>query len=269
MNGELKMGIIRTDEWLQKHFDRPAKICERLIPYFNGQTANEIYSQLQKFGMYRPSWRTRKNFESMHDDKAWNQVEKLFLKYKNKWSGPDIPVFLFPLEQRGGLFFRNEERNKAGVSFPDKMFLFLSHYDDPKELEALIVHEYHHVCRLRSLNRKMEDYSLLDSIIIEGLAEYAVLKHCGEEYIANWCNIYTEREMTILWNRFLRNQLGKKKNERIHDELLYGGGRIPSLLGYAAGFKIVKDFYRKDNYSTKLSFSIPASKFINERNIIQ
>ncbi|GHH98483.1 DUF2268 domain-containing protein [Neobacillus kokaensis] len=261
------MGIIRTDEWLKKDFDRPAKICDRLLPYFKGQKTSEIYNQLLKFGMYRPSWRTRKNFDSMIEDKAWEQVKKLFSKYKNKWSGPDIPIFLFPLEQRGGIFFRQEERNKAGVSFPDKMFLFLSHYDDPKELEALIVHEYHHVCRLRTLNRKMEDYTLLDSIIIEGLAEYAVLKNCGEEYLANWCNIYTDREILFFWNRFLREQLYTKKNERVHDELLYGGGRIPSLLGYAAGYNIVREYYNSENYSTKLTFNIPASKFIKKRNI--
>lgn len=261
------MGIIRTDEWLKKDFNRPDKICERLVPYFKGQKANEIYSQLLKFGMYRPSWRTQKNLDSMFDDNAWEQVEKLFFKYKNKWSGPDIPVFLFPLEQKGGFFFRQDERNKAGVSFPDKMFLFLSHYDDPMELEALIVHEYHHVCRLRSLNKKMEDYTLMDSIIIEGLAEYAVLRNCGKEYLASWCNIYTEKEMSFFWHRLLKEQLDKKKNDRVHDELLYGGGRIPSLLGYAAGYNIVKKFYHTENYSTKLSFSIPASKFINKRDV--
>ncbi|MCM3570002.1 DUF2268 domain-containing protein [Neobacillus mesonae] len=261
------MGIIRTDEWLKKDFDHPVKICEKLLPYFKGENSSEIYNQLIKFGMYRPSWRTKQNKELMIKDKAWEQVEKIFSKYKDKWAGPDIPVFLFPLEQKGGLFFRREERNKAGVSFPDKMFLFLSHYDDPKELEALIVHEYHHVCRLKSLNRKMEDYTLLDSIIIEGLAEYAVLKHCGEEYLANWCHIYTEREMSLFWSRFLKEKLGKKKNERIHDELLYGGGRVPLLLGYAAGYNIVNKFYQTESYSTKLTFNIPATRFINKRNL--
>lgn len=261
------MGIIRTDEWLKKDFDHPTKICERLLPYFKGQKANAIYSQLLKFGMYRPSWRTKRNLESMMDDHAWDQVETLFFKYKNKWSGPDIPVFLFPLEQRGGLFFRQDERNKAGVSFPDKMFLFLSHYQDPKELEALVVHEYHHVCRLRALNKRMEDYTLLDSIIIEGLAEYAVRKNCGREYLANWCTIYTERELAFFWDRFLKEQLDKRKNDRNHDELLYGGGRIPALLGYAAGYNIVRKYYQTESYSAKQSFSTPASKFINKKNI--
>lgn len=256
------MGIIRTDKWLQSDFDRPIKICERLKPYFKGQTALEIYNQLLKFGMYRPSRAARNNLGDMNDYNVWDKVDKIFHHYQKKWFGPDIPVFLFPLGQERGFFFRQEERRKAGVSFPDKMFLFLSSYDDPKEIEALIVHEYHHVCRLRTLNKKLQNYTLLDSIIIEGLAEYTVSENCGKEYIADWCHMYSERELEFFWSIFLKKQLDKKKHERIHDELLYGGGRVPHLLGYAAGFNIVGKYYGKNNYSTKHSFTIPASKFI-------
>jgi uncharacterized protein YjaZ len=199
------------------------------------------------------------------EQKAWDKVEQLFQKYKKKWNGPDIPVFLFPIAQSRGFFLR-EEKSKAGVSFPDKMFLFLSHYEDPKEIEALFVHEYHHVCRLRMLNKKMEDYTLLDSIIIEGLAEYAVLINCGREYLANWCRMYTEREISSFWDKYLKKQLGKKKNERAHDELLYGGGRIPNLLGYAVGFSVVENFYKNHNYSTKLSFISPALNYLEKYN---
>lgn len=257
------MSVIRTDQWLQEEFDRPVKICDKLQPYFNGQNANKIYDQLINFGMYRPSRSTWNNLNSMIEEKAWDKVEQLFRKYKNKWNGPDIPVFLFPLEQSGGFFIR-EEKSKAGVSFPDKMFLFLSQYEDQKEIEALLVHEYHHVCRLNMLNKKLENYTLLDSIIIEGLAEYAVLKNCGREYLASWCRMYTEKELLNFWDKYLKKELVKKKNERGHDELLYGGGRIPKLLGYAAGYNIISKFYEKHNYSTKLSFTIPAARYLKE-----
>ncbi|WP_066071135.1 DUF2268 domain-containing protein [Neobacillus soli] len=259
------MGIIRTDQWLQEEFGRPVKICEKLKPYFKGQTSNEIYNQLLNFGMYRPSWSSRSNLDRMVEQKAWDKVEHISQKYQKKWNGPDIPVFLFPLAQSRGFFMR-EVKSKAGVSFPDKMFLFLSHYEDSKEVEALLVHEYHHVCRLRMLNKKIEDYTLLDSIIIEGLAEYAVLKNCGREYLADWCRMYSEREILNFWEKYLKKQLGKKKHEKAHDELLYGGGRIPNLLGYAAGFSIVENFYKNNNYSTKLSFTTPALTFHKHYN---
>jgi uncharacterized protein YjaZ len=259
------MGIIRTDQWLKDEFDRPEKICEKLLPYFKGMDWNDIYNQLMKYGMYRPSRPAKINFNLMVKEKAWDKVEQLFLQYKNKWNGPDIPIFLFPIGQSRGFFFR-EERNKSGVSYPDKMFLFISDFEDPKELEALFVHEYHHVCRLKKLNKKMEDYTLLDSIIIEGLAEYTVLKNCGREYLAEWCEMYSDKEMEELWNRFISKHLDRRKNERAHDELLFGGGRIPKLLGYAIGFYIVEKYYKIHNYSTKLSFFLPASKYLENEN---
>lgn len=260
------MGIIRTDNWIEEEFDRPVKLCERLEPFFKKQTPKEIYNQLLNFGMYRPSRFARIIVDRMKKQKAWDQVEQLFHHYKEKWNGPDIPVFLFPVAQAGG-FFHREVKSKAGVSFPDKMFLFLSDFDDPKEIEALLVHEYHHVCRLSQLNKRMEDYNLLDSIIIEGLAEYAVLKNCGSEYLASWCRMYNERELMKFWDKYIKKQLKTKKSERLHDELLYGQGRLPNLIGYAIGFNIVNHFYKTNHYSTKLSFSNPPRKYLDYYNL--
>jgi uncharacterized protein YjaZ len=259
------MGVIQTDQWLEEGFEHPTEMCEKLIPYFKGGDKSKIYQQLMKFGMYRPSRMSKYYLDFMMEQKVWEQVEQLLKKYINKWSGPNIPVFLFPLGLNRG-FFARKEGNKSGVSFPDKMFLFLSTIDDFKELEALFVHEYHHVCRLRKLNKKMENLTLLDSIIIEGLAEYAVLKNCGQEYLAKWCHMYTEKEMSFLWDKYFESQLTRRKNERVHDELLFGGGRVPNLLGYAIGYNIVENYYNNKHYSTKFSFTIPAEKFLEGNN---
>lgn len=257
------MGIIRTDAWLEKDVDNPLKICERLLPYFKGKTKREIYHELINFGMYQPSRYARNSQMKLIQQQAWEKVEQIFSKYKNSWNGPDIPIFIFPIAQAGG-FFRREEKGKAGVTFPDKLFLFLSNLDDLKDIEALFVHEYHHACRMNQLNKKIEDYTLLDSLIIEGLAEYTVLRNCGREYLAAWCRMYTEKELLKFWNRYIKNDLDKRKNERGHDELLYGGGRIPKLLGYAVGFYIIENYYKNNHYSTKLSFSTPAHSYIND-----
>ncbi|MEH7073718.1 DUF2268 domain-containing protein [Neobacillus drentensis] len=259
------MGIIRTDQWLAEELGKPVKICEKLEPFFKKQTPKEIYNQLINFGMYRPTRSAKIIFDRLKEQNAWDKVEQIFKQYKEKWKGPDIPVFIFPVAQAGGFFFR-EGNGKAGVSFPDKMFLFLSNVEDLKEVEALLVHEYHHVCRLTLLNKRMEKYSLLDSIIIEGLAEYAVLKHCGPEYLAPWCRMYSEKELTKFWDKFIKKHLNVRKNERQHDELLYGEGRLPNLLGYAMGYMMVSHFYKWNNYSTKLSFTQPAQKYLDYFN---
>jgi uncharacterized protein YjaZ len=257
-----EMGIIRTDKWLEEEFDRPIKICEKLLPVFNGQSPSKVYNQLTNFGMYRASRRTEEIFNSMKENMVWEEVEDIFREYKKKWGGPDVPIYLFPIEQNRSLFFRQEDKLKGGVSYPDKMFLFLSDKITSPELEALFVHEYHHICRLNKETKKFSDYTLLDSIIIEGLAEYSVLVHCGRNYLADWCRMYSGAELDDYWGKFLEGNLNIKKNERKHDDLLYGAGRIPKLLGYAAGFKIVEDYYRQNHYSTKLSFTLPAKTYL-------
>jgi uncharacterized protein YjaZ len=255
------MGVINTLDWLEKDFRNPIKICEKLVPYFENQPAIEIYKQLQEFGMYKPSRQTWDTIEIMKVEEAGNLVQRFFDHYKKKWGGPDIPIFLFPLNQSRGFFIR-QDKGKSGVTFSDKLFLFLSNMDDHKELEALFVHEYHHACRLNRLKGKMDNYTLLDSIIIEGLAEFSVLKNCGEKYLAHWCTMYTEKEIEKFWDLYLKDNINRRKKEKIHDILLYGHGRIPKLLGYAAGFSLVQRYYKQNDFSTKRSFSIPASKFI-------
>ena len=124
-----------------------------------------------EFGMYKPMKVTRNIFEHMKSNNSWALTEKIFQFYSEKWDGPDIPIYLFPISQHANFFSRRTENLKGGVSFPDKMFLFVSDKLNTKELEALFVHEYHHVCRLNHQSKKFEEYTLLDSIIIEGLAE--------------------------------------------------------------------------------------------------
>lgn len=257
-----EMGIIRTDRWLEEMFDRPTKICEKLVPAFKGLSAPKIYNQLTDFGMYRASRMTKEIFNWMKENKIWEEVDGIFQEYKRIWGGPDIPIYLFPISQNRSFFSRREEKVKGGVSYPDKMFLFLSDRLNSKELEALFVHEYHHICRLNRQSKRFDEYTLLDSIIIEGLAEYSVLVHCGRNYLADWCTMYSGDELDDYWERYIEGNLDIKKSESRHDDLLYGTGRIPKLLGYAAGFKIVEDYYGHNHYSTKLSFALPAKKYL-------
>lgn len=255
------MGIIQTNEWLEEQIADPIRMCENLVPYFDGISAREIYFRLTEFGMYKPSRTAMDSFKTLKNDNSWAKIGQIFKRYQDKWGGPDIPLFLFPVDQGGGLFRRPDKR-KSGVSFKDKLFLFLSPLDDSKEIEALFVHEYHHVCRLNKLNKEMKEYTLLDSLIIEGLAEYAVLKNCGKKYLAQWCHQYSKEQLADFWKSYLQENLAVRKGDKRHDALLYGHGRIPALLGYAAGFSLVQEYFEKHRFSAQLSFSIPAAKFL-------
>lgn len=261
------MGGVKTDKWLETDFHRPLEICERMRDSFGGDSSNRIYQYLSDFGMYRPNRRTLQSFIELKEKKAWDCLERIFLKYKKKWQGPDVPIYLFP-KHTGGIFSaRSLSTEKSGVSFDDKVFLFISSLDDEKELEALFVHEYHHVCRLNKLKKKSKDYTLLDSVILEGLAENAVLEMCGEAYVAKWCTQYSPEELSKIWNHEFKDHLQDKKTNRLHDDLLYGFKKYPPLIGYAIGYKIITLYKEKNDLSIEDSFVLPSEKLVKDVNL--
>ncbi|MDP4169327.1 MAG: DUF2268 domain-containing putative Zn-dependent protease [Bacillota bacterium] len=255
------MGVEPTDKWLKEDIDQPLKLCKRLNAYFGGKKPEVIYNELKSYGMYKPSRTVQDTFENLLKNNVWNKVDNLYRKYQTKWSGADVPIFIFPMNG-GSSFFRNKESAKSGVSYPNILCLFLTDLEDPIELEALFVHEYHHVCRINYQNKNIEKNTLLDSIMIEGLAEYTVKITCGEKYTGPWCRKYSEKEMCSFWNEFLKDKIEVKKTERLHDELLYGKRMLPSMLGYAAGYEITKKYYSKTPFDIKQTFTMPSEKYL-------
>lgn len=213
--------------------------------------------------MYKPSRQNWIMFEKLKEMRIWDEGEKLLKKYQKKWNGPDIDIYIFPIQGISG-FHKEESSHKSGVSFKDRMFLFVSPFEDIKELEALFVHEYHHVCRINKQKKALKDYRLLDSMILEGLAEYAVKENCGESYLAKWCNYYTEKEIESFWNKFIKFEINVNKRNDLHDQILYGVDGYPKLVGYATGFYLVNEFMKTKNFSTKTSFLWSPETFVNK-----
>ncbi|PLR80945.1 DUF2268 domain-containing protein [Bacillus sp. V33-4] len=259
------MGIINTDEWMMRQFDNPVKICSKFADLFENDDPKNIYEYLLEFGMYRPGRTSKKTYLTLLESKIWTKVGDLFNKYKKFWNGPDVPVFIFPINEENRRLMK-ETDGKAGVSFKDKVFLFLSPGDDIKEIEALFVHEYHHVCRMHKIKKPLEKYTLLDSIIMEGLAEEAVNHYCGKKYIGNWCYFYSEKELVRYWDKYVSENLDLSRNNTKHDMLLFGTGPYPRLLGYAIGYQIISDFKKEGNFSIKRSLVLPANRFLDPKN---
>ena len=65
------------------------------------------------------------------------------------------------------------------------IFLFVCGRNSVEELKVLLAHEYHHICRLHQIETKETEYTLLDTMIMEGLAEQAVTER------------YTEKQCTV------------------------------------------------------------------------
>jgi uncharacterized protein YjaZ len=214
--------------------------------------------------MYRPNTNQQIVFEALETSQTWEKVQRLYQKYKKKWNGPDIPIYIFPIGSGSGLF--HSTQTKSGVSFTDKLFLFLSELEDERELEALFVHEYHHICRLNGLKKPIKEYTLLDSLIMEGLAEDAVHEIVGKEYVAKWCKMLSKENFKFYMEKYLQNHLTLKKGTPKHDQLLFGKGLLPNMLGYTCGYHIIRSFRLENSYSTKETFTMESEKFMNFDN---
>jgi len=209
--------------------------------------------------MYRPNRQTKEIYENLVKQKIWGKVQNIFVKYQKLWNGPDIPIYIFPFEPA-----RKRKETKSGVSFSDKLFLFIGHMEDEKEVEALFIHEYHHVCRIHNQKKQIEEYTLLDSLIMEGLAEYAVLQHCGAQYNANWCHMYKEKEIIKYWEEDFKENLNIRKTEKLHDVLLFGLGKYPDMIGYCLGYYLVANHLEQKILKDRSLFKADSKTFIKK-----
>ena len=219
------MSIEKTELWLEEHFDDPIKICSRLASSSNKKDAAELYDYLVSFGMYQPNPIAKEMFHRLKDEDSWSKVENIYVKYKTKWNGPDIPVYIFPLKKTR--FAKID--HKSGVSFKNKMFLFLTPSLDEKELEALIVHEYHHICRLKYLSKAVSGIHFIRFHSNGGVCGVCCNKICGKNYNAKWISYYNNEELDYYWKKYFMKNLQAKKTEPIHDAIIIWKRKISRL----------------------------------------
>lgn len=255
------MGVIRTDRWMEEDFGRPEVFCKNIKQA--GKDVKDFYRYLQSFGMYRPSGQSKQTFLSLKEKNAWEKIAALKAKYQKLWKGPDPDIYIFPIRAGNGFGFR-KSRGKSGVTLPDAVFLFLGPVRDEKEWEALLIHEYHHAARMSRLKRPLMEYTLLDSLVFEGLAEHAVLEYLGEEYISGTSRLYTGRQKMQAWHRFFAETLERKKSEKIHDDLLFGRRYVPNMMGYALGYFLIEEFKNTHAFSTAKCIGLASETFLTK-----
>ncbi|WP_223700698.1 DUF2268 domain-containing protein [Sutcliffiella deserti] len=240
------MTIIHTDRWLEEDYHQPLNISKKLLKYFEDVTERELYDYLIMHGMYRPVHNGKETVNKLIELDCWNIVLKEWRRLRKVWNGPDIPIFIFPSDDQNPQI-RRDFKGKSGVAFKDKLFLFLPIDIDINELRALFTHEYNHICVL-SNNRKQDDhYTLIESVIIEGLAESAVKYQLGDKYTANWTSYYSDRELATYLERYILPNKDLKKNERNHMKILYGKGFYPKMVGYCVGYYLIQNLLSEES----------------------
>ncbi|MBG9757822.1 DUF2268 domain-containing protein [Lysinibacillus sphaericus] len=256
------MAVMPTDKWLEEYeFSRKSKssdelyslqcsvLCDRLIKLFQEGYTEEIHFELQQQGLFLPEEEI--NLKRLKQMNVWGCVEQEFMYLQQKWNGPAIPIYIFPITRQQNI------TNKNGVAYPHSLFLFVGEVEK-QELQALLAHEYNHVCRLHYLKKSLDEMTLLDSLILEGLAECAVKDLYGDRWLAPWLTNFTFEKLIKLWkSQFLPNlQLqGLEK----HRPFLYGG-ELPLWIGYCIGYQIVRSYMK--NLSSQLPLLITSQDIL-------
>ncbi|MBA9025193.1 DUF2268 domain-containing protein [Peribacillus huizhouensis] len=249
------MGIVETNRWLMDN-NNPIEICKQLAKEFPKMSPNHIYQMLLQHGMYRDPSQAKKDAEVLVSDDIWREMKVIYQRFQRLWQGPDIPIYIFPMNA-GGLFNRVTDK-KSGLAFRNHIFLFVRPDISLKELTAVFIHEYHHVCRIAAVKKHENDFTLLDRMVMEGLAEHAVMTYLGKDYLANWTDLYSDEQLQLFWKKYLKENIHLKRIERKHDQLLLGKSPYPKMLGYTAGYFLVR---QKKDLTVKKTFAISSEDF--------
>lgn len=258
------MGIIQTADWLHLYYGRPEKLCEKFTKYIP-LPKERLYQFLVSKGMYRPVREGEKEIGQLEEKQIWKELSKEYEELRKWLKGPDVPVFIL-LSDSYNRTVQEEYNGKAGLTMRHVIFLFVCGKNSVKELKALLTHEYHHICRLHQIENREKDYTLLDTMIMEGLAEQAVTERHTEEACAPWTLYFTKEEAQYYWEKIVKDRVDMKRGTREHDCLLTGMRRYPKMLGYAIGFHIVKECVELERENTLSLLSIDAKHILNKAN---
>ncbi|MCT8140405.1 DUF2268 domain-containing protein [Anaerobacillus sp. CMMVII] len=225
-------------------------LCEPIAEHFEEFNATQLHKYFLENGMFYPDAKIHEELKLLEKKRVWEILQTHYDKLRELWGGEDANIYVFPAERRNEIVMK-DLKGKMGVSFHHVILLFLTKELTKSEIQALLTHEYNHVCRLATLQKKFHELTLLDSIIIEGLAEVAVELTVGETVLAPWVSMYTKEELLPYWLRVKRYLDTKGKDK--HDRFLYGdysGRGFPKWFGYSAGYLIVKAYLEKNNKIT-------------------
>lgn len=252
------MSVASTNKYLREYLKRRKEIspeeylqlqcevlCNPVADYFKEYTAMQLHKYFLDNGLFYPDAKIFYEIKGLEKNNVWEVLESHYEKLQKDWNGEEAKIFIFPIERRNEPLMK-ELSGKMGLSFHRVIVLFVTKDITSDELKALLTHEYNHVCRLTTINKEFDQLSLLDSILVEGMAEVAVEKIFGKEQLAPWASLYSKKELLPHWSR-VKKLLHLKGKEK-HDPILYGTNSyngFPKWFGYSIGFLIVSAYMKE------------------------
>lgn len=256
------MGVINTREmihsFIKQRKQKPKveyinvqreQLCEPIIEKLQSFDPMSLHQYLLEQGLFFPDSDVEGDLIALENMNVWEVIGDQYEKLQKLWNGVKTDIFIFPVE-RGNPVIMKELNGKMGISFPKVIILFLSKELTRNQIRSLFTHEYHHVCRLDFLKKSIHEVNLLDSIIIEGMAEVAVEYYHDRQMLAPWVYMYTKKQLEPYWKRIVPYlEVRGKEN---HDPILYGNYRngFPKWYGYCLGYHIVNSYLEENQTVT-------------------
>ncbi len=235
--------------WEEAMIFQAETMCKPLHKHFSSASLYELHLYLSQQGLRKPKADWDRFIKAVRTKSYLKELQKHYLKLKALWNGPELPVFLFPIDMDNYRLIENLN-HKNGVTFRTCILLFFDESLPLSATKALLTHEYNHGCRLFYQDNDEESVTLLESMVMEGLAESAVRRHLGKEELAPWTNLYTKEQCQRWWQVSLAEKR-QIQGRRYHDHFMYGGHSLPKMVGYCIGYYIVRDFYKLTGSSYK------------------
>ncbi|MCM3716244.1 DUF2268 domain-containing protein [Halalkalibacter oceani] len=258
------MGVVRTDRWLRMYAEQWKKadsvtekvdvarktLIKPLCDVFQTKDVHALQDHLLQAGLLQPDQPLSSQW--LEREEPWRIVAEQYRALQRKWTGPEVKIYLLPIEERNR-FLQDQLGGKMGLTLPEAVILFIHPAIEEEELRVLLTHEYHHCCRLSHTKVTEQEITLLESIVMEGLAEHAVKEEFGSGRTAVWTRYY-DRSWSMEWfEKWLKPHLDLP-NRKLHYRYLYGDKRsgIPLWLGYYFGFRLVATAWDEEATTSKL-----------------
>jgi uncharacterized protein YjaZ len=138
-------------------------------------------------------------------------------------------------------------------------------YPDEKvrpTLESVITHEFHHFWRIGLINITEENETLLDKLVLEGLAELFVGYLLGSKRQGPMIHALEEEQARDLWVTQFSNHIHLKGDET--NPWMFGGENgLPTWAGYSMGYHLVKWYCtRHPNLTIEELTQLPSKAFV-------
>ncbi|SEO15922.1 Uncharacterized protein YjaZ [Amphibacillus marinus] len=243
------------------HTSLTTTIIEPLSTVIDSLALVDLKWLLEQHGLFQPAANNHKQIEQLLNSDVWQQVDDLYKHFQEQWHGPDTKIILLPADLNNNVLTK-KFNCISGLTVQATIFLFITDKILPEQLKALIVHEYSHAYRLSTTRR----LTLLDTIILEGVAEYLVHAYCDSNLQTSglFSSPLKKASFLSVWNKWVKPNLTIYERHPLHSRIMYGNVEdLPDLAGYQVGYYLVSEWARQTNASRTLVLNTPAELFLS------